>query len=1027
MRATIPTLVWTVFCLLSPGSLAAEPRHRVPDGFVMEKVAGEPETVFPMFAGFDERGRLFVAESSGLDLYTEISAGTRKCRVRLLEDRDGDGRFESSRVFADKLVFPMGLVWRAGKLYVADPPDLVTFEDTDGDGRAEKRTVILTGFGHKDNGSLHGLTFGPDGYLYMTMGSPDGYRLKRKDGSVLEGESGALIRCRADGSDPEVICRGFENLVEVAWTPRGEAVGTDNWFRDPNARESGGLRDALVHLTDGGLYPYHREVGTPQPVTGDPLGPVSLFPAFALSGLVRYEGSQFPAEFRGNLFTAQHNSRSIGRHVLVPDGSTFRAKDTPFVTTDDPDFHPSDVLEDADGSLLVVDTGSWYVHHCPTGSIRKTRAPGGIWRVRRAAAARPADPWGLKEDWAKAAPERLCGLLADPRPAVRGRARLTLAARGQPAVPALAAALGKAADTAVRQQFVWALAGVADESALPPLRQALVSSDPDVAATAARALASRADRGAAGSLTQLLAAEVVPVRFAVAEALARCGNVESLPAVWLALTKDPDRFLEHALIHAAHRLAGAAELGAALKHPHPRVQKAALLLLDQPPRPPRHLTAEAVFARVASADADLRRAALGIVQRHPEWATEAEPVVRRWLGQPTLSADEERGLAELVWAFQADAGMQRAVAVALTRPTTVPAGRRAALLEVLAESDLPKPPAEWVAAVTDALSQPDPAVRAAAVRAAAVWQVASLDEPLARLADDPAAPAELRVEAVRALVARHPRPSDARFALLVGQLTDSAAPLARLAAADVLGRSALTDAQRRQFLRAVRGDVLVPPAAVLPAFRKDVSADAAADLLDYLTTAAGRGWKPTETELDTVLKPLPNGPKADALRVELKKAADRDAARLAEFEPLLTGGDVDRGRAVFFGTKAACGACHRVGNDGGTVGPDLTKVGGVRAGRDLLESVVLPSATFAQGYETYKVDLADGRTAAGVIARRTADGVAMRDATGAEVRVPAAAVERMTRDRTSLMPDGLAKAVTPDELRDLFAYLRSLK
>jgi len=1027
MRATTPVLIWTISCLLSPVSFAAEPRHRVPDGFVMEKVVGEPDTVFPMFACFDDCGRLFVAESSGLDLYAEISAGTRKCRVRLLEDRDGDGRFETSLVFADRLVFPMGLVWRAGKLYVADPPDLVTFEDPDGDGRADKRTVILTGFGHKDNGSLHGLTFGPDGFLYMTMGSPDGYKLKREDGSVLEGESGALIRCRPDGSDPEVICRGFENLVEVVWAPRGEAIGTDNWFRDPNAKESGGLRDALVHLTDGGLYPYHREVGTPQPVTGDPLGPVSLFPAVALSGLVRYEGAQFPAEFRGNLFSAQHNSRAVGRHVLGPDGSTFRSRDIPFVTTDDPDFHPSDVLEDADGSLLVVDTGSWYVHHCPTGSIRKTRAAGGIWRVRRAGADRPADPWGLTEEWAKAAPERLVELLAGPRPAVRDRARLTLAARGKAAVPALAAALGKAADANARQQVIWALAGVADESATPPLRQALVSSDAVTVATAARALAARADRGAAGSLTRLLASESVPVRFAAAEALARCGNPESLTPIWLALTKDPDRFLEHALIHAAHRLAAVADLDAALKHPHPRVQKAALLLLDQPPRPPRHLSAEVVFARVASAHADLRRAAVRVVQRRPEWAKEAVAVVRRWLDQPTLSADEERGLTELVRAFQADASLQRAVATALTRPTQLPAGRRAALLEVLAESDLPKPPAEWVAVVDDAIRQPDPTIRAGAVRTAGVWQVASLDEPLARLADDPSASAELRVEAVRALVARHPRPSGERFALLLGQLAHSAAPPARLTAADVLGRSTLTDAQRRQFLRAVRDDVLVPPAAVLPAFRKDVSANAAAELLDYLTTSAGRGWKPIEAELDAVLRPLPAGARADSLRAELKKAADRDRARLAEFEPLLTGGDRDRGRAVFFGNKAACGACHRVGDEGGTVGPDLTKVGGIRASRDLLESIVLPSATFAQGYETYKVDLADGWTAAGVIARRTAGGVVLRDATGAEVRVPTAAVERMTRDRTSLMPDGLVKAVTPDELRDLFAYLRSLK
>src|SRR5262249_59244504 len=102
-------------------------------------------------------------------------------------------------------------------------------------------------------------------------------------------------------------------------------------------------------------------------------------------------------------------------------------------------------------------------------------------------------------------------------------------------------------------------------------------------------------------------------------------------------------------------------------------------------------------------------------------------------------------------------------------------------------------------------------------------------------------------------------------------------------------------------------------------------------------------------------------------------------------------------------------------------------VGGTGSGGDLLESIVLPSATFAQGYESFRVELANGRVAVGVIARRTADGVVLRDAAGAEVKVPAKAVEGMTRDRTSLMPEGLAKAVTRDELRDLLAYLRGLK
>src|SRR5262249_17662783 len=279
--------------------------------------------------------------------------------------------------------------------------------------------------------------------------------------------------------------------------------------------------------------------------TGDPLGPVSLYPAVALSGLVRYEGALFPAEFRGNLFSAQHNSRSVGRHVLVPEGSTFRSKDEPFLTTDDPDFHPSDVLEDADGTLRGTAPGWWSAPHPPPGSPRRGGGAGGMGRGGGAGTRPPADPWGLKEDWAGAAPDRLCRLLADPRPAVRDRVRRTLAARGKAAVAHLAAALEKASDTATRQQLLWALAGAADASALPPLRRALDAPDPDTAITAARALGARSDRGAAAALARLLAAEALPVRFAAAEALARCGDTASLPAVWSALIRDKelDRFL----------------------------------------------------------------------------------------------------------------------------------------------------------------------------------------------------------------------------------------------------------------------------------------------------------------------------------------------------------------------------------------------------------------------------------------------------------------------------------------------------
>ena len=164
-----------------------------------------------------------------------------------------------------------------------------------------------------------------------------------------------------------------------------------------------------------------------------------MFPASACSGICRTKSQQFPSEFHDNLFVAQFNTRSVTRHVLSRNGSTFRAANADFLTTDDPDFRPADILVDADGSLLVLDTGSWYVQHCPTGGIRQSPARGAIYRVRFDAAATLADPWGLTCDWQNASTGQLVSLLADPRWAVREKASRVLVGQRVRAIGPLAA------------------------------------------------------------------------------------------------------------------------------------------------------------------------------------------------------------------------------------------------------------------------------------------------------------------------------------------------------------------------------------------------------------------------------------------------------------------------------------------------------------------------------------------------------------------------------------------------------------
>src|SRR5262249_54388670 len=143
-------------------------------------------------------------------------------------------------------------------------------------------------------------------------------------------------------------------------------------------------------------------------------------------------------DFKGNIFACCFNLQKVTRHVLEPSGATFKSHDSDFVVSNNKDFHPTDVIEDADGSLLIIDTRGWYKLCCPTSQRVTPDVHGAIYRVHKTGVQKIDGPRGRKvpwESWAKAvaSPERDLApraFWADPRPAVRRRAIEELARRG---------------------------------------------------------------------------------------------------------------------------------------------------------------------------------------------------------------------------------------------------------------------------------------------------------------------------------------------------------------------------------------------------------------------------------------------------------------------------------------------------------------------------------------------------------------------------------------------------------------------
>lgn len=463
-RRVVLAVLFCVFFASPRGVGASDGTERlhVPEGFVVERVAGPPLVEHPMTAGLDDRGRLFVAENAGVNLDFKQLQQDPPSKILLLEDTSGDGVFDRRTVFADKLTFPTGALWHDGALYVCSAPSVWRLIDTNGDDVADTREQIVTGFGSVGNAAdLHGPFLGPEGWLYFCDGR-NGHDLTLGDGTKWTGKAACVYRCRIDGSGLEVVFGGgFDNPVEIAFTPEGEPLVNVNLIQSQPHRV-----DAIVYGIEGGNYPYNetwrelKRTGEFQPTVGD-LGWV------ATSGFMRYRGHALGSSYEGKYFTTQFNPHRVQSHLAQREGAGFHVTHEDFLTCDDPDFHPTDILEDADGNLLVIDTGGWFRIGCPNSQIAKPDVKGAIYRVRRSDAARHAD--------VRDTIQREQGSAADPRLAAM---RLAALMRDPQSEGTFLAGL-KDTNLAVRREAAIGLGHLRCDAAVPPLLDAAASAGGD--------------------------------------------------------------------------------------------------------------------------------------------------------------------------------------------------------------------------------------------------------------------------------------------------------------------------------------------------------------------------------------------------------------------------------------------------------------------------------------------------------------------------------------------------------------------
>jgi len=950
------------------GAAEAQKAFVVRPGFRVELAAAEPLLRSPVAMDFDEDGRLYVAEFVEYNEYAGTKPHGKGC-VRLLEDTDGDGVYDRSIVFAANVPMAAAVACWDNGVFVGSAPDLLYLKDTDGDGKADVRRVVFTGFGQDRGGEgmLNSFRWGLDNRFHVAT-SLDGGDVRRADRTEAKTVS---VRGRGFVFDP----RG--QTFELSGGGGQHGMGRDDWGRTYVCGNSDPFQlvmydsrylvrnpflqapPAVVNVAPAGKYTKLYRVSPVEPwralrtrlrtqrlVYGSDEGgsPSGFFTGG--TGVTVYRGDAFPPEFRGNLFVGDVANNVVHRAVAVPDGVRVTARSAEegreFLASRDTFFRPVQMANGPDGCLWIIDMYRELIEGAaflPPQILKHMDADSGfdrgrIWRVV---------PEGHKPDMrrvSKATTAELVALLEHQSGWHRDTAsRLLYQRQDRSAIPLLQHLAAHAKTPLGRTHALAALAGL---GALGPdlVLAALADPEPRVREHALRLAEPfcQVDARVQDRLEEMAGDPDPLVRYQAAFSLGELPGTKPANALAaLAVRDGADSWMRVAILSSASGCAG--ELF-------------------------RRLAGNADFRLAPQGRAFLIRLAAqsGVASRPDDLAAVLQAVDGPLAGDQALCRDIVSAL------------LLRLPTAAQARLTGAGGGKVGVILAgLLADArttaaDLKKPAASRAGAVRSLRFAPFNDVRTL------LADLLALRQPLA-----------VQTAAIETLASFE----DVRVASLLLQGWPGMSPKLRATATEALfTRPAWIGA----FLDAVEKGTLG---------RADVDL-ARLDLLKKYPVAVVR---------ERAAKIFASGlaRRQDVVAV-YQKALQRD-------------GDRERGKAVF---KANCASCHNLEGVGQQVGADLSAVRD--RGRDaVLLNILDPNREVKPQFQSYVLVTTSGRVLTGMITAETANSLTIRNPDGVEETVLRLEIDELRSTGISFMPEGLETKVDVAAMADLLAYLSSPK